>query len=147
MNQVVATTLEIDQPGDRVRRHTAARPNERIEAFTRWQVEDTVRRGRDAVVTRLAELEKEWDIDRVLMLNFAVIGGGGFLKGALRRGLKLRPSLNGWQIFTTIQLAFLAMHATVGWCPPVVLFRRLGIRTSREIEAERRALEQALGAG
>lgn len=145
MNQV-ADSLVMDQPGDRVRRHTAAPPNERIEAFTRWQVEDTVRRGRDAIVERLTELEKEWDIDRVLMLNFAVVGGGGFLKGALRRGLKLRRSFNGWQVFTTIQLAFLAMHATVGWCPPAALFRRLGFRTSREIEAERRALEKALGA-
>lgn len=139
-----AAQLDIDQPGDRVRHHTAAAPNDRIEAFTRWQVEDTVRRGRDAIVARLTQLEKEWDVDRVLMLNFAIVGGTGFLLGARKRAFK--RSLNRWQIFTTTQLAFLALHAIVGWCPPAALLRRLGLRTSREIESERRALRRALDA-
>jgi hypothetical protein len=138
----VTTHLDIERPGDRVRRHTAAAPNERIEAYTRWRIEDTIRGGRDAIVARLTELEKEWDVDRALMLNFAVVGGAGFFLGAFRRAFK--KSLNGWQVFTTTQLGFLALHAVVGWCPPAALFRRLGFRTSREIEAERRALRQAL---
>jgi hypothetical protein len=135
--------LSIDHPGDRVRHHSAASANERIEERTRRKIEQTVRRGHDAIIARLAELEREWDIDRVLMLNFALVGGAGFLAGA--RGVKLRKSFNGWQLFTTVQLAFLALHAVVGWCPPVALFRRLGVRTSREIESERRVLEHALG--
>jgi hypothetical protein len=139
-----AATMHLDlQPsGDRVRRHTAAAPNERIEAYTRWRIDETVRGGRDAIVARLTELEKEWDIDRVLMLNFAIVGGTGFAMGAAPR--KFKKWLNGWQVFTTTQLAFLALHAIVGWCPPAALFRRLGFRTSREIESERRALRQAL---
>lgn len=44
----------------------------------------------------------------------------------------------------TTQLAFLGLHALVGWCPPAALYRRLGFRTSREIESERRALRRAL---
>jgi hypothetical protein len=137
------TELSIDKPGDRVRHHTGASANERIDSFTRWKVDEAVRGGRDAIVRRLTELEKEWDIDRVLMLNFALLGGGGFFAGARRR--TFWKSLNRWQVLTTVQLAFLALHATVGWCPPVALFRRLGFRSSREIESERRALERALG--
>ena len=36
---------------------------------------------------------------------------------------------------------FLFQHAVQGWCPPIPLLRRLGIRTSREIEIERVALK------
>jgi hypothetical protein len=39
------------------------------------------------------------------------------------------------------QIAFMGIHATVGWCPPVVVLRRMGVRTKMEIERERRALE------
>jgi hypothetical protein len=31
-----------------------------------------------------------------------------------------------------------------GWCPPVLVYRRLGFRTQKEIAAERRELEMAL---
>ncbi|WP_206335452.1 hypothetical protein [Natronolimnobius sp. AArcel1] len=37
--------------------------------------------------------------------------------------------------------AFLLQHALQGWCPPLPFLRRLGVRTQREIDAERRALE------
>lgn len=36
-------------------------------------------------------------------------------------------------------------HAFQGWCPPVNLFRRLGVRTQREIDEERYALKLMLG--
>jgi hypothetical protein len=36
-------------------------------------------------------------------------------------------------------------HATQGWCPPVPVFRRLGIRTQTEIDHERYALKALRG--
>ena len=36
-------------------------------------------------------------------------------------------------------------HAVKGWCPPVPLFRRLGVRTCGEIERERYALKALRG--
>ncbi|HET9942578.1 MAG TPA: hypothetical protein VFR05_04515, partial [Terriglobia bacterium] len=39
----------------------------------------------------------------------------------------------------------LLQHAVQGWCPPVPLFRRLGIRTQREIDEERYALKAMRG--
>jgi hypothetical protein len=39
--------------------------------------------------------------------------------------------------------AFLFQNAVQGWCPPVPLPRRLGVRTAREIELERSALKAA----
>src|SRR5436190_144953 len=43
---------------------------------------------------------------------------------------------------TTIAVAgFLLQHALQGWCPPMATFRRLGVRTSYEIDYERYALK------
>jgi hypothetical protein len=44
-----------------------------------------------------------------------------------------------------IVLTFLLQHAVQGWCPPVVLFRRLGVRTRQELDAERAALKALRG--
>jgi len=40
----------------------------------------------------------------------------------------------------TAQVAFMLAYATVGWCPPAAILRRLGFRTRQEIDAERLAL-------
>ena len=40
---------------------------------------------------------------------------------------------------------FLLQHAVQGWCPPVPLFRRLGVRTQAEIDEEKYALKAARG--
>ena len=41
--------------------------------------------------------------------------------------------------------AFLLQHALQGWCPPLPVLRRLGVRTAREIERERTALKALRG--
>jgi hypothetical protein len=136
----------LDPHSDRVREHTAAAVNRCIDAMTRTAVEENIRHGRDAIVRRLAELDREWDVDRVLMVNFAVLGGASFLAG-MRRYAGTPPFARrrkGFLYLFGAQLAFLFLHGTAGWCPPVSLFRRLGIRTMREIEAERRVLQSAL---
>ncbi len=40
---------------------------------------------------------------------------------------------------------FLLQHALQGWCPPLPIFRRLGVRTQSEIERVRHALKAARG--
>jgi len=42
-------------------------------------------------------------------------------------------------------VSFCLQHALQGWCPPLTLFRRLGIRTQREIDDERTALKALRG--
>ena len=41
--------------------------------------------------------------------------------------------------------ALLLQHALQGWCPPLPVFRRWGVRTAREIEEERYALKALRG--
>jgi hypothetical protein len=40
---------------------------------------------------------------------------------------------------------FLLQHAVQGWCPPLAIWRRLGVRTQSEIEEERYALKALRG--
>ena len=87
----------------------------------------------DEIDDRLAELEREWDVERTLEANASalVLVGLGLGVRVDRRALAL----------PAVVAAFLFQHALQGWCPPVALLRRLGVRTRREIEAERYALE------
>jgi hypothetical protein len=50
-----------------------------------------------------------------------------------------------WLIVPSIVLPFLFQHAMQGWCPPVPLFRRLGVRTREEIDREKYALKALRG--
>jgi hypothetical protein len=136
----------LDSQMDRVRDHSAQIVNRRIIRGIEASVARCLRQGRDAVVRRLAELDREWDIDRVLMAHFAI--AGGIACGVGLDKYSHQPLLGrrqrGWLYFIGAQLTFLFMHASVGWSPPAVVWRRLGIRTKSEIAAERSLLFTAL---
>ena len=133
---------------DRVRDHSPEHVNQRITRNIDITVEHCIRHGREAILRRLGELEHEWDIDRVLMANFSIAGGVTYAVG-LQRFLQ-RPLLGlgrrrtGLLYVLGAQLGFLLLHATVGWCPPLVVWRRAGVRTRSEIELERGLLLEAL---
>ena len=142
----------LDYAGDRVREHTAAIVNSRIDTSTRSSIDDTIAHGRDAVVRRLSELDHEWDIDRALFVNFAVIGAFTFSTGLYRflsrpAGVFFGKRRKGLLGLFGVQMAWQLIHGVIGWCPPVSVFRRLGFRTQREIESERHALQTALASG
>ena len=132
--------------GDRVRAHTAPSVTQRIDRMSDADVDAAVNAGRDAILRRLTKLDYEWDIDRALFVNFAIAGGVSLGTGLLRytRTPLLARRRKGFLYFFGAQLGFLLLHGIVGWCPPVRVLRRLGFRTQREIEAERRDLRDAL---
>lgn len=121
---------------DRVRAHTTDPVLERIDEQARERVARVTAQGRDVIAHRLRELDGESDIERYLEVNASALAFAGVALGALvdRR----------WLILPAVVTAFLFQHGVQGWCPPVPLFRRLGIRTRQEIEAERRALAARL---
>jgi hypothetical protein len=131
---------------DRVRDHSAHYVNRRIAREMDITVEHCVREGREAILARLTDIDREWDIDRILMANFAVAGGVAYALG-LRRFVDTQPwrrRRTGFLYLLGAQLGFLLLHASAGWCPPAVLWRRLGARTKSEIELERSLLIEAL---
>lgn len=117
---------------DRVRDHTAAHVVARLDRLAEAEVRARAEGGRDAIVARLAELDREWNVDRALMANFALLGGLSF-----ELGRRVHRAFTG--LFRA-QLAFLLLHAVAGWCPPLPVLRRLGFRTAKEIASERSAL-------
>jgi hypothetical protein len=145
MENTSSFDLSAELDTDRVRRHTAPHVNQRIDAVTRASVADALQGGPEAVARRLVQLEYEWDVDRALMVNFAVAGGASFALGMMRYadGPTFGPRKKGLLYFFGAQLAFLLLHGVAGWCPPASVFRRLGFRTQREIEVERASLREA----
>lgn len=86
---------------------------------------------------RLAELDREWDIERVLEANAATLALGGTALGLLRH--------RAFFVIPLVVTAFLLQHAIQGWCPPIPFLRRRGVRTAAEIEMERAALKSIRG--
>ena len=121
---------------DRVRQMSTHDANRAIDEQTRDSVERVVAAGRDAIEQRLTALQKEWDIDRVLMANFAALVFAQLV--AARRDRR-------WLWGPLVQTPFLMMHAVAGWCPPSLWFRPMGFRTRSEIQSEREMLLRHLG--
>lgn len=128
---VMLTLLrELDEitVADRVRQVTELRVQERIDAAMIARVARYADASRTSLTMRLAELEEEWDIERVLMLQSSATALTGL---ALAAGGHRR-----WLLLSALTTGFLLQHALQGWCPPIVLHRRLGFRTRAEIDLE-----------
>jgi hypothetical protein len=119
----------------------------RVEASTDEQINQRIRRDLEArlcyyaqrpeeIDGRLDELDHEWDIGRLLETSAGTFSVLGLTLGSVRRK---------WFLLSGLVGAFLLQYAVQGWCPPVGLFRRLGIRTMDEINHERIALEALRG--
>ena len=122
---------------DRVRGHTSPEVNQRLDEQRVQAVASLVGATPEAVTQRLSELDREWDVERYLEANAAAV--------SLLSVLLARVHSPRWLILTSIVPAFLLQHAVQGWCPPLAVFRRLGVRTRREIDAERTALKALRG--
>src|SRR5207245_259358 len=111
---------------ERVPRHTPAAYNEAIRRQTEANVARLASAGPAAIDRRLAELDREWDIERTLEANAASLTLLGSALGfAVDRRFFALPA---------VVAGFLLQHALQGWCPPVPLFRHLGFRTAAEID-------------
>ena len=88
------------------------------------------------IPARLAALDREWDVERALETGSASL---------TLLGLILGKSVNRkWYWLSAGVQGFFLQHALQGWCPPLPVFRRLGVRTAQEIESERCALQSIL---
>lgn len=122
---------------DRVREHSPERFNERIDRATQRRVLRAGGESKAALSRRLEQLDGEWDMERVLETNAAALALGGVLLGLFAN--------RKFFIVPCLVLPFLLQHATQGWCPPVPLFRSRGVRTRKEIDAERFAVKALRG--
>lgn len=129
------TGLAIER--DRVRRTTAEKINERIDSATIANIRRFATQPRDSIDRRIGKLNEEWDIDRVLETQAAALGMAGVILGvAVNRR---------WLLLSGTVLGFLLLHGLQGWCPPIPLLRRAGVRTRTEIDREKLALKYLRG--
>ena len=122
---------------DRVRAHTAPDVNGRIDDTMRDRLFSYSTRSDAEISARIDALDREWDIERYL----EVMAPGFALTGLARGVLGNRR----WLLLSGAVLGFLVQHAVHGWCPPLAVLRRLGVRTRREIDEERYALKALRG--
>ena len=122
---------------DRVPASTDESINEQIRRKTEANIAEYGRADGIAIERRLKELDEEWDIERLLEANAATVSLIGLSLGATvdRR----------WFLFPAVVAGFLLQHAIQGWCPPLPVFRRWGVRTASEIDYERYALKALRG--
>lgn len=121
---------------ERVPRHTPESYNRAIERGIDRRVRHYAARP-EGIDRRLAELDREWDVERTLEANAATLALAGV---ALAASVDRR-----WLALPAAVTAFLLQHAVQGWCPPLPVLRRLGFRTMREIDTERYALKALRG--
>jgi hypothetical protein len=129
--------MQLPATARRVENSTDARVNERIRARTDAGLVRLETAGDDEIAARLGELDGEWDVERLLQVNASVLVLLGVFLGTRvdRRFLALPAAV----------FAFFGQHALQGWCPPIPVFRRMGVRTHREIARERYAIKALRG--
>jgi hypothetical protein len=122
---------------ERVAENTCDAVNQRIRQQTDARVAWLVGAGPAAVDHRLRQLEEEWDIERCLETMAPTLTLAGIALGA---GVSRK-----WLALPIVVQSFFLQHALQGWCPPIPLLRRLGVRTAEEIAEERYALKAIRG--
>jgi hypothetical protein len=118
---------------DRVRSNTDPAVNRRIDSELEQRIRYYSVQDPQVITERLDELDREWDIERILETNAAALTFGGLLL-ALARGRR-------WLALPLFVSGFLLNHAIQGWCPAAKFLRSRGVRTRLEIEQERYALK------
>lgn len=121
----------------RVKSNTCQSVNNQIRRQTEQNVTRLASSGRAAIDRRLAELNEEWDIERFLETmapSFTLLG--------LTLGLTVDRR---WFALPILVQSFFLQHALQGWCPPIPVLRRMGVRTMEEIDEERYALKALRG--
>lgn len=120
----------------RITMNTPESINGEIERQIEANVNYFKRQDKETIERRILHLEEEWDTERVLELNMAAIA----LVSSLL-GLAVNKK---WMYVSGAVSAFMLQHAIQGWCPPLPLIRKLGVRTVDEINLEKQALQNLL---
>lgn len=122
--------------GKRVRENTSKASNLKIDLQTFKNIKHYSNASNEEISNRINELDREWDIERVLEINMSVFA---------LTGIALSTKNRAWLALPTVVLGFFTQHALQGWCPPVTLFRYLKVRTREEIDQEKHALKALRG--
>lgn len=116
----------------RVRRLTVTSINEKLRAEAEARIAYYANHP-EQIEQRLRELDQEWGIERAIETEAA-----GTVLTSLFLGVVFSRK---WYVLAVFAGSMLLLHNLHGTYPLLPLFRRLGVRTAREIAAERYALK------
>lgn len=122
-----------EKTGERVRKSSSEKANRKADQEIIHNIKLHKREGKEAIDYRIRQLDLEWDIERTLELHAGILGITGTLLGAFVN--------KRWLVLPGVVMGFLIQHSIQGWCPPLPLFRKLGLRTRPEIDREKYALK------
>ncbi|MDD3414716.1 MAG: DUF2892 domain-containing protein [Lachnospiraceae bacterium] len=94
--------------------------------------------NKEILSKEIDKLNFEWDTERVLESNAASIILLSSILGFRKREVH-------YFVLSGIVGFFLLVHALQGWCPPLPIIRKLGVRTAEEIFEVKSALKQIRG--
>ena len=117
---------------DRIRRASAPTLNQQIDRQTDANILHYANALPDVIDERIEELEREWDIERLLAVNGTTVALAGLVLGTTVN--------RKWLILPGIVLPLLLNFRLRGWAPSLPVLRHLGMRSRSEIDRERIAL-------
>lgn len=119
---------------NRVEENTTAAVNRKIHEKIETSIARYAHASPAEIRRRLRQLDREWDIERCLETMAPTLSLVGIVLGFTKRKRR-------WFLLPALVQSFFLQHALQGWCPPIPILRRLGVRTFNEIQEERDALE------
>jgi hypothetical protein len=119
---------------NRVEENTTAAVNRKIHEKIETSIARYAHASPAGIRRRLRQLDREWDIERCLETMAPTLSLVGIVLGFTKRKRR-------WFLLPALVQSFFLQHALQGWCPPIPILRRLGVRTFNEIQDEREALE------
>jgi len=129
--------VKIPPSTKRVELHTKKKINKMIEEKTINNLRKYKAADPETLSRRLDQLNREWDTERVLEANAASI-----ILISTILGFTTSPY---WFLLIGAVSFFLLQHAVQGWCPPLPIIRRLGVRTPEEISDEKISVKYLRG--
>ncbi|MDF2951406.1 MAG: hypothetical protein K0S18_989 [Anaerocolumna sp.] len=124
---------KINPTAYRVPIKTCPHSNQMIRNQTIWNLEHYKECSKSEISKRIKQLNKEWDTERILEVS-----ASSLMMFCSMLGLKYSRF---WFLITGTVGLSMYQHALTGWCPPVPLIRKIGVRTSEEINLEKTALK------
>jgi len=122
---------------ERVAVNTREDVNREIQKKIETRVSRYAGKSKTDISERLTQLDRTWDTERLLETNAMIL---------ILIGVVLTLTVHYlWVILSGLVALFMLIHALQGWCPPIPVIRRLGVRTATEIEEEKTALKVLRG--
>jgi len=122
---------------ERVEVNTSQATRDKFDRMLTANISRFIHAGPAEIENRLAELDREWNVERLIEVEAPLMIGLGVVLG-----LAHSPKWFGLSAFAA---GMVILHGVQGWYPLLPVFQSLGFRSENDIEQERNALRALHG--